>query len=202
MAPRYLDRLRALCLALPQTYEKTACSEPTFRIVDGKIFAMHASPGNHHGGGRPSVWLHASKENQLLMIADRPDRFFSPPYVGPGGWIGVWLDGDVPWDEVRELIRDAWLRVAPKKVLVLLDAARAEPAATAVRARSASKPETGPASKSASKPASRPASTRATRPSTAKRPTAPATDASSPELAELRALLDAATAERANEPTR
>lgn len=134
MAPRYLDRLRALCLALPATYEKIAWGEPTFRIVKGKIFAMHASPGNHHGGGRPSVWLHASKENQLLMIADQPSRFFPPPYVGPSGWIGVWLDGDVPWDELRELIRDAWLRVAPKKAVAMLhdgDHAPATPASTA-----------------------------------------------------------------------
>ena len=156
MAPRYLDRLRGLCLALPATYEKLAWNEPTFRIVDGKIFAMHASSGTHHSPVRPAVWLHASKENQLLMIADRPDRFFSPPYVGPGGWIGVYLDGDVPWDELEELIRDAWLRVAPKKVAVLLNAeAKIPPQASRVRTRTAAA-SARTASKSKSKPLAKP----------------------------------------------
>ncbi len=127
MAPSDVERLRTLCLALPETYEKLAWGEPTFRIIGGKIFAMHASATTHHGRGRPAVWLHASKENQLLMIADRPDRFFSPPYVGPSGWIGVWLDGDVDWEECRELIRDAWRRVAPKKLLPMLEADNAAP---------------------------------------------------------------------------
>ncbi len=161
MAPRYLDRLRALCLALPQTYEKTAWNEPTFRIVNGKIFAMHASSGTHHSPNRPSVWLHASKENQLLMVADRPDRYFAPPYVGPSGWIGVYLDGDVPWEELRELVRDAWMRVAPKKVLVLLDVEGAAPVALVPSAKSAtqSAPSAKAAPNAAPKSAPRTAST-------------------------------------------
>ncbi len=179
MTPRYLDRLRALCLALPETYEKLAWSEPTFRIVNGKIFAMHATSGTHHSPERPAVWLHASKENQLFMIADRPDRFFSPPYVGPGGWIGVWLDGDVPWDELRDLIKDAWLRVAPKKVIALLDApagsaapkvvsARKQPRGS--RAKTATPKRTRTATAKAAKPkASTPAKSKRARPKTAKR---------------------------------
>ena len=34
------------------------------------------------------------------MVRDAPDRFFVPPYVGPSGWIGVYLDGDVDWTEL------------------------------------------------------------------------------------------------------
>lgn len=58
--------------------------------------------------------------NQSLMIGAAPDRFFSPPYVGPGGWIGVWLDGDVDWEELRELLRDGYGMTAPKKLLAVL----------------------------------------------------------------------------------
>lgn len=54
------------------------------------------------------------------MIGAAPDRFFSPPYVGPGGWIGVWLDGDVDWEELLELFRDGYRMTAPKKLLALL----------------------------------------------------------------------------------
>ena len=47
------------------------------------------------------------------MIDAAPDRFFSPPYVGPGGWIGVWLDGDGEWNELRDLLRDGYRTTAP-----------------------------------------------------------------------------------------
>jgi predicted DNA-binding protein (MmcQ/YjbR family) len=55
------------------------------------------------------------------MIKASPDRFFSPPYVGPSGWVGVWLDGDVDWEELLELLRDGYRLTAPKKLLARLD---------------------------------------------------------------------------------
>jgi predicted DNA-binding protein (MmcQ/YjbR family) len=41
------------------------------------------------------------------MVQARPDRFFRPPYVGPSGWIGIYLDGRVSWTEVAGLLEDA-----------------------------------------------------------------------------------------------
>ena len=110
-----LPRLRTICLALPNATEVEAWGEPTFRY--GKIFAMYASSANHHGGGRDAVWLKAAPGNQALMVRDRPDRFFVPPYVGPSGWIGVWLDKRPPWKEIAELVEESWRLIAPKKVL-------------------------------------------------------------------------------------
>lgn len=133
MPPRPLTRLRKLCLALPEAREVEAWGEPTFRVKT--IFAMYASASNHHGAGRASVWVKAVKTNQELMVAADPDRFFVPPYVGPGGWIGVYLDGpDTDWDELAELLRDAWRMSAPKKLLAKLEAAHgAEPKRAGVR---------------------------------------------------------------------
>ncbi len=115
MPMRPLPKLRRLCLALPEAHEVEAWGEPTFRVKN-KLFAMFASAGNHHGGGRNSVWCKAAPGNQELMIGVAPDRFFKPPYVGPSGWIGVWLDGKVDWAEVGELVKDSYLLVAPKKL--------------------------------------------------------------------------------------
>ncbi len=116
-----LGRLRSIALSLPGTLEARAWGEPTFR-VRGKIFAMYANAENHHGAGRPAVWIKAAPANQALMIKAAPHRFFSPPYVGPGGWIGIWLDGTVPWTIVRQLLTDAWRLSAPKRLLTALDA--------------------------------------------------------------------------------
>ena len=115
-----VERLRSICLALPSTPEVEAWGEPTFR-VNGKIFAMHASSGTHHAGDdRPAVWILSISVEQDFVVRARPDRYFKPPYVGPSGWIGAWLDRNPPWNEIAELLRDGWRRRAPKKIAALL----------------------------------------------------------------------------------
>jgi len=113
MPPSPLARVRRLCLALPDAHEVEAWGEPTFRIRN-KLFAMYAAAGNHHGGGRPAVWCKAGPGNQELMIRADPDRYFSPPYVGPSGWVGIYLDRGVDWSEVKEVIADSYALVAAK----------------------------------------------------------------------------------------
>ena len=117
--PSPLPRVRRICLALPEAHEVEAWGEPTFRIKGGRIFAMYAHASNHHGGGRYSVWIKAAAENQALMIRAQPERFFKPPYVGPSGWVGVYLDKSPDWDEVAELLRDGWRMIAPKKLAAI-----------------------------------------------------------------------------------
>ena len=114
-----LPRLRALCLALPEVHEVEAWGEPTFRVRN-RLFVMYASPGNHHGAGRAAAWVKAAPDNQALMVRAAPERFFVPPYVGPSGWIGVWLDGRPDWTELAGLLRDAYCRTAPKRLAATL----------------------------------------------------------------------------------
>lgn len=119
--PRSLTRLRRLCLALPEAREKLSHGAPTFFVEKGKVFAMFASGATHHGAGRDAVWLNAAPGNQALMIAAAPGQYFRPPYVGPNGWVGVYLDGGVTdWDELADLLRDSWRLAAPKKLLATL----------------------------------------------------------------------------------
>ena len=120
MPPNPLTRLRKLCLALPEAHEVEAWGEPTFRVRN-KQFAMYADAGNHHGNGRPAVWCKAGPGNQALMVQARPEEFFVPPYVGPSGWVGVWLDGEVNWQELAVLLRDGYRLVAPKRLQAQLD---------------------------------------------------------------------------------
>ena len=92
-----LARLRRLCLALPEAHEVAAWGEPTFRVRN-KLFAMYADAGNHHGHGRAAAWCKAAPDNQRLLVRVAPDRFFVPPYVGPSGWVGVWLGRGTDWN--------------------------------------------------------------------------------------------------------
>jgi hypothetical protein len=111
-----LARLRAACLALPETTEKIAWGAPTFRVKD-KLFAMFAD--DHHGDGRLAAWCHAPKGAQHVLVGSEPDLFFVPPYVGPRGWVGVHL-GAIDDERLAEVLRDAYRMVAPKKLAASL----------------------------------------------------------------------------------
>jgi hypothetical protein len=116
---RIIERLRKICLALPEATEKEAWAEPTWR-VKGKMFAQ--MDDHHHGGEHCSVWLPSTLEVQESLVAADPKRFFRPAYVGHKGWIGVVLDTKPDWAVVEELVREAYLRIAPPKIAALLDA--------------------------------------------------------------------------------
>ncbi len=120
MPPTALVRLRKICLALPEAHEVEAWGEPTFRVRN-KLFAMYAAAGNHHGAGRAAVWCKATPINQSLMIDAAPDRFFVPPYVGPSGWVGIWLDSRPNWKEIAALLSDGYRLIAPKRLAALID---------------------------------------------------------------------------------
>lgn len=113
-----LGRVRKICLALPQTSEKEAWGVPTFRVRQ-KLFAMFVN--NHHGDGRIALWINAEPGAQHMLVEADPDRFFVPPYQGPRGWIGVRLDLKVDWDEVGDLVKDAYRATAPPKLVAALD---------------------------------------------------------------------------------
>jgi hypothetical protein len=117
--PKPITRLRKLCIALPETQEVEAWGAPTFRVRN-KLFAMYSAENSSHSGGRPAVWIKAGPGNQSLMVSHAPTRFFSPPYMGPSGWVGVWLDDVCKWDELEELLRDAWRLTAPKRLAATL----------------------------------------------------------------------------------
>lgn len=102
------ERLRAICLALPECSEKPAWGDPTWRIRD-RIFAMLK-----RGDGRPSAWLKAPEGMQEVLVGSAPSRFFRPPYVGHKGWVGVRLDDTPDWEEVERLVRRSYRLIAPR----------------------------------------------------------------------------------------
>jgi hypothetical protein len=138
-----LNKLRKICLSFPEAHEKIAWGEPTFRVKD-KLFAMYANAGNHHGDGRHAVWCKATHVDQELLIKAEPNRYFKPPYVGPSGWVGIYLDSKVDWDAVADQLRDAYRMTAPKK-LAQAPAAAPPTAKTTTRPARKTKPKaTGP----------------------------------------------------------
>jgi predicted DNA-binding protein (MmcQ/YjbR family) len=121
MARSPLDRLRKLCLSFPEATERLSHGEPTWFVRDKKVFVNFA---DHHHDDRVSFWCAATPEAQEQLVAAFPQRFFVPPYVGHRGWLGVWLDVPVDWDEVVALVEEAYRLVAPKRLVAELDARR------------------------------------------------------------------------------
>jgi hypothetical protein len=112
----HVERVRKICLALPEAWEKISHGEPTF-FVKKKVFAMCSI--NHHNDGHIAVCVPAAIGVQAALIEKSPKKFYKPPYVGPAGWIGIELP-QVSDKELASHIREAWKLIAPEKLHSLL----------------------------------------------------------------------------------
>ena len=115
-----LDRLREICLALPEATEKPfgGHTDPTWRVRD-KIFVMYSD--NHHGDEMVSLQCKAPLGAQEVLVGADPERFYIPPYVGHIGWVGIRLDvPPVDWDIIVELVTDSYRMTAPKRLAALV----------------------------------------------------------------------------------
>jgi hypothetical protein len=119
MTQEPLATLRSLCLAFPEVTERMSHGEPTWFVKGKKTFVTYA---DHHHDERVAFWCAAPDGAQEALIAAAPQRYFRPPYVGMRGWLGVYLDVPVDWDEIAAIVEDAYRIVAPKKLLIQLDA--------------------------------------------------------------------------------
>ncbi|MEO8694052.1 MAG: MmcQ/YjbR family DNA-binding protein [Acidimicrobiales bacterium] len=114
-----VQRLREICLALPEVSERSSHGEPTWFVRNTKTVA--SLDDHHHGSDHLAFWCPAPPGVQREMIEQEPQRFFCPPYVGGRGWLGVRIDNDPDWDAIARIIEDAYRMVAPKKLIALLD---------------------------------------------------------------------------------
>lgn len=104
-----IRRVRRFCLEMAGVTEKLSHGEPAF-FVAKRMFAMFAD--NHHHDGRVAVWAAAEAGMQEALIAQAPETYFRPPYVGVKGWVGIVLNriGD---DELGERLTEAWRAARP-----------------------------------------------------------------------------------------
>jgi hypothetical protein len=108
---RTLGRVREVCLSFPETTERLSHGAPTFFVRGKRAFTMVLT--DHHGDGRFALWCAGPPELQRVLVEGDPERFFVPPYVGHGGWVGVRLDRGLEWDAIAGVLEDAYAAVAP-----------------------------------------------------------------------------------------
>ena len=114
---KHIERVRQICLKLPETMEKLSHGEPTF-FVGKKVFAMCSI--NHHNDGHIAVTIPAAIGIQEMLIKQSPKKFYRPPYVGVRGWVGIELDR-VSDEELAFHLHEAWRLIAPAKLQPVLD---------------------------------------------------------------------------------
>ena len=113
MSQKQLQRVRRICVALPEASERVSHGEPTF-FVGKKVFVMFAN--NHHDDGHVAVWLPVPQGMQAELVEKAPRTFFRPPYVGTKGWVGIELSR-VSDSKLRFLVQQAWELIAPRRLV-------------------------------------------------------------------------------------
>lgn len=114
VATTTMDEARRRCAALPEVTFSPHGRHHAFE-VRGRRFAYHVV--DEHGDGRIALICKADGDDNLSLVASDGERFFLPKYMTHRGWVGVYLDGPaIRWDEVGELLVDAYVLVAPKRL--------------------------------------------------------------------------------------
>ena len=135
----HLTRIRRICLALPEATEKEAWVGSTFHVRN-KMFAMYVN--NCYNDGRIALWLKAPPGAQEQLVASAPHRFFTPPYGGTQGWIGLYLNQNDD-ASVANCVREAYRLVAPKKLIALLQEEKTPSSRQAEKTRSRKRQKDG-----------------------------------------------------------
>ena len=108
-----LERVRALCMALPEATETRTFGNPTFQIT-GKTFCVVESYR-----GEFSISVKVGKPSQAKWLRD--SRFYRTPYVGRYGWVSLRVDAEpLNWTEVQELIEGSYRQIAPKRLVAVV----------------------------------------------------------------------------------
>ncbi|HEY7627213.1 MAG TPA: MmcQ/YjbR family DNA-binding protein [Ilumatobacteraceae bacterium] len=130
VADDVLDRLRSICLALPEVVEEEAwvgtrwvIRKKNFAhvlvIADGWPPAYARAAGS---AGPRVVLTFRTPEPEFYEAGRAEDPFFYP------GWfrdlVGLVLDGTVGWDEIGELITDSYCLLAPRRLAAQVCGAR------------------------------------------------------------------------------
>jgi predicted DNA-binding protein (MmcQ/YjbR family) len=109
-----LQKLRGMCLELPDTSEASAFGVPVWRV--GKKTFVCAG----HGRERLTLLFWVGVEQQSLFTSDK--RYSIPPYMGHNGWISIDVTKAANWNEIRGLMLNRYRHFAPKRALAALDA--------------------------------------------------------------------------------
>lgn len=114
---RMVDRLRRIDARLPETTLKVDPWGYSFQIRR-RTYAFLLAPADPEGVRRPLLIVRADElERHALLSGGHP--YF--PVGGGHDRLGIVLGAGTDWEEVGELVTESYRRLAPKKLVALLD---------------------------------------------------------------------------------
>ncbi|MFD9544305.1 MmcQ/YjbR family DNA-binding protein [Streptomyces sp. NPDC060022] len=104
------DDVRTIALALPDTAEKLAWGQPTFRVA-GRIFAAL-------GDDDTTMGVKCPLDDRAELIASEPEKFFvRKGHDDNYAWLRVRLAALEDAAELTAVLTDSWRQAAPRKLL-------------------------------------------------------------------------------------
>jgi len=125
VAEDIVERVRTLCLALPETTVRVDHSMTRTRStahsfdIRRRSFCLLVAMESLTGKSVPLLVLRADPDEREGLLASGHPFFL--PRRAPLDRIGVWLTDNTDWGEVRELVTESYRVLAPKKLSALLD---------------------------------------------------------------------------------
>jgi hypothetical protein len=127
VAPRIVERLRGICLALPDAYEEEAWAGTRWSVrkkafahvvavADGWPPAYARAAGTD---GPVTVLTFRASDDELDALAHAGPPFFKPVWFP--NIVGLRLDRRTDWSEVAELVTDSYRLLAPKQLAARVD---------------------------------------------------------------------------------
>lgn len=104
------DDVRTVALSLPDTAEKLAWGQPTFRVA-GKIFAAL-------GDDDTTMGVTCPVEDRAELIVSEPEKFFvREGHDDTYAWVRVRLAALDDASELAAILTDSWRQAAPRRLL-------------------------------------------------------------------------------------
>jgi predicted DNA-binding protein (MmcQ/YjbR family) len=101
------NKLRKICLALPDTIETENFGHQWFRVKKRAFCVLHGPEGE------PAIAFRVAKSEQPIFLDD--SRFFKTPYMGHNGWVSLRAQGKLDWEEITELAKGSYQLAAAKR---------------------------------------------------------------------------------------
>lgn len=109
-----LERLREICLALPQTKETTSMGQPCFK-AGSKTYAVFAKIDD-----QLTVCFRVDAGDFVKL--NQQGKYLVPRFCTKKDfWLGQPIKSRMPWKQIESLVRASYRIVATKKMLVELD---------------------------------------------------------------------------------
>ncbi len=108
-----LNKLRTICLALPDTKETLTWGEPHFRVGE-KIFC-----GCGEEEGRFVIGFKMAMDDAKAIV--KMPSVWKAKYVGHAGWVTMDTEAFGDWKEIERLVTDSYRLIAPKRMVMTMD---------------------------------------------------------------------------------